>query len=93
MTDKYDTYVINLNHRVDRWNKIINNFAKKATCLNPIRFEALQGQPGWKYCALSHLALVNMAKENDLPYIIVSEDDTDIVSDSFDSDWKNIMNF
>jgi len=90
---KEDVYVINLDRREDRWNLVNNEIMKKSKILNPIRFSALEGIPSWKYCALSHMAIVEMATEKNLPYVIVMEDDTVIRMDIFDEIFARIMFF
>jgi len=64
-------HVINLDKRWDRLNKLINNYPY----LNIKRFRAVKRSHGLVGCALSHIRLVKYAKQNNLPYIIVTEDD------------------
>ena len=67
-------YCINLEKRIDRWKNISNynfNYFKIE------KFIAIEGRigNGWEGCALSHMKLIEYAFDNNLPYIIVAEDD------------------
>jgi hypothetical protein len=70
----YDIYVINLKHRSDRREEILNEL-KDTTTFNIKFFDAVKHQKGWIGCGLSHLSLVKYAQDNNLSYIIVVEDD------------------
>lgn len=87
---KEDVYIINLKERIDKWEKISDQL-KKSEILNPIRFEGIWEKPGWRGCAFSHLNLIKMAKDKGLEYIIVFEDDTEIISDNFDENFRELM--
>jgi len=93
----YDVYVINLDKRPDRYNKIIQNINTYSKILNVKRFSAINGEERnekyatWIYCALSHLALIEMAKERNLDYIMVMEDDNQITSTLFDDKLMRLM--
>lgn len=64
-------YLINLEKRIDRYNRILRDYK----FLNIERFKAIEKINGRKGCALSHINLVKYAKDNNMPYIIVLEDD------------------
>ncbi len=68
-----DIYVINLNKRPDRWEQIKKSFAYPN--LNLIRVEAVEEKRGWVGCFKSHKKCIQIAKDKELPYIIVMEDD------------------
>ncbi len=73
-TNPYDLYVINLEHRDDRRNQIKEDL-KNTNLFNINFFKAVKHNQGWMGCGLSHSYLINYAMENNLPYIIVAEDD------------------
>ena len=67
-------YYINLEHRTDRKDHLIKEFAtlglKSAT-----RFNAIRNQNGAIGCTLSHIKVLQDAKKNCLPYVMIVEDD------------------
>lgn len=72
-----DIYVINLKHRTDRLERVMKEF-EKLDFVNLVVFNAYNADfdvLGWKMCILSNFSLINYAKKNNLPYIIVIEDD------------------
>jgi hypothetical protein len=79
-------YVINLDHRVDRWENI-----KKISysCgINPTRVSAVKASPGWHGCGLSHKKVAELAKSNGDPWYLVLEDDAVFTQDQ----WKIFVN-
>lgn len=66
-----DIYVINLKKRIDRLERVKKDFAN----YNLIIIEAIENDEGWKGCFKSHLKCIEYAKNNNLKYIIVIEDD------------------
>jgi len=70
----YNLYVINLLNREDRRNQIIDEL-KETSLFNIYFFNAVKHSNGWMGCGLSHCYLITYAMENNLPYIIVAEDD------------------
>lgn len=66
-------YYINLDERTDRKEKIEKEFAKMEWKYT--RMRAIKTQNGRVGCGLSHLKLIRMAKEENLNYICVFEDD------------------
>jgi len=66
-------YVINLDERKDRLDKIINKFAEYNLPL--YRIPAIKDSVGWKGCGYSHMSIIKMAKQNNLPSVLILEDD------------------
>lgn len=65
--------VINLKHRIDRWKHTLIEFEKLGLIAN--RFDAIKNQDGRIGCTMSHIKCLEYAIENDLDYILISEDD------------------
>lgn len=68
-----NVYYINLEERVDRKRQIeaqLNTLKWKYQ-----RFNAVKAKSGRVGCSMSHLKLLKMAKEKELPYIVILEDD------------------
>lgn len=74
MSKKFDIYAINLERRSDRKQNVLDQFADFDVC-NINFFKAIQHDKGQIGCALSHLELIKFAKQNNMDYIIVIEDD------------------
>jgi len=87
---KYDVYVINLDHRTDRWSNFIKGISQ-FNSINPIRYSAVKNTQGFVGCALSHINIIEMAKNKGLPYVIVMEDDTIIIDKDFDNNINKII--
>jgi hypothetical protein len=68
-----EVFVINLDHRPDRWATIEKTC--RAADVNPVRVSAVKDSPGWRGCALSHIKCIRMAKERKLPWVLILEDD------------------
>lgn len=66
-------FVINLDKRKDRWEQIQENFKEYPFFLQ--RFSAIKHHRGWIGCGLSHMRIVQMAKEANMPYVLLIEDD------------------
>lgn len=79
---KYNSYVINLKSREDRRKIFIENF--KDYDINISFFDAIEHNKGYIGCGLSHLYLIQYAKYNNLPYIIVFEDDSKLLINNED---------
>ena len=77
--EKTKAYVINLDKRQDRWKQIQEKFKDLPFELE--RFSAINtannstSDDGSKGCVLSHLAVIENAKKNKLPYVLILEDD------------------
>jgi GR25 family glycosyltransferase involved in LPS biosynthesis len=67
-----NSYVINLRHRTDRKNHIINEL-KKVPMVNYTIIDAIQDET--KTCFASHLKCIKLAKDNKLPFVLILEDD------------------
>lgn len=83
-------YVINLDNATDRMNSMSNQF--KNTNITLERFPAVSNSIGWIGCGLSHIGLIKKAKSENMPYIIVLEDDCKL-TDTFNSNWPIILNW
>jgi len=73
--NKYDVYIINLEHRTDR-KEAIQKMMENQKLFNVHWFNAFKTSKGYIGCAIAHLALIKYATIQKLPYIIVMEDDT-----------------
>jgi GR25 family glycosyltransferase involved in LPS biosynthesis len=68
-------YYINLDHREDRKKKAIKEF-KKIGLDKPNRFRAIKNDiHGGIGCGLSHIGVLEKAKEHNWDYVIIMEDD------------------
>ena len=68
-----NVYYINLEERVDR--KVLVETELKKMKWKYERFNAIKHARGIIGCCMSHLAVVEMAKEKDLGYVVILEDD------------------
>lgn len=71
-------YIINLDERIDKYEETINELSKlnfEKYNLKIERFPAIKHKRGWIGCALSHISILEIAKERNLEYAIVIEDD------------------
>lgn len=66
-------YYINLEHRTDRKEHVENQL--NYFSLNPKRFNAIKLKNGAIGCSLSHIKLLEYAKENNFEHILIVEDD------------------
>ena len=74
-----DAYCIHLPHRTDRLAHLIA-LQDKNPALQIHLVDAVHSPgAGWKGCLQSHQAVVRYAKDNRLPYILVLEDDCDLL--------------
>ena len=88
--DKQKAYVINLDERTDRWNKIQETFKNRP--FNLERISAVKNEIGLIGCTISFVKAVEKAKENNLPYILIMEDDCK-PKDNFDTLWPTIKDW
>src|SRR5690348_9068973 len=65
-------FVINLRDRKDRWDQLTTTWKDTFTFH---RFEAVEGKTGNEGCCLSHFQIISFAKQCNLPYVLVWEDD------------------
>jgi len=72
-----NVHYINLDKRTDRRALVEAEFLRAGILAT--RFRALERTPGWKGARDSHLALVRMARNGDLPYVCVFEDDIEFL--------------
>lgn len=73
MTILQNVFYINLDHRKDRKDNVEKQLADYNW--NYTRFPAIQHENGRIGCTLSHLQLLTYAKNQNLPYIVIIEDD------------------
>lgn len=73
-----EIYVINLNRRTDRWEKIKSKFG----LFNLVRIEAIEesDSSGIIGCFKSHQKCIELAKKNKLKKILVFEDDCELLN-------------
>ena len=71
---KIPTYIINLQHRTDRYNHVINEITKLESSEFQI-VDAIKHEIPWKGCLQSHLKCVQLAKNSNIPYVLILEDD------------------
>lgn len=87
---KDKAYVINLDDRPDRFDTIMRSFDKAPFTIE--RFSAIKDSIGWKGCGLSHMALIQLAKDKNMRSILIIEDDCK-PSDDFNKAWPLIKNW
>ena len=83
--DKSKAYVINLDKRTDRWNQIQEKF--KDSSIELERVSAVENADKYLACSLSHLKVVQMAKDKNLPTVLIFEDDNK-PTENFDKRWQ-----
>ena len=66
-------FVINLDERKDRW-LAIQKMCRQCG-INAERVSAVKRKPGWHGCGLSHVKCATLAKERNLPWVVILEDD------------------
>jgi hypothetical protein len=71
-TSENDVYIINLDESVDRMGQIMKDFFD---VFNIYRTSAVKMTPGQQGCAMSFVRIVKMAKEKNLPTVLIFEDD------------------
>lgn len=84
----FDIYVINLENNTDRKELILNSL-KSFKNLNIYFFKAIYNPNGAIGCCESHKTLCNYAKNKNLNYIIVFEDDNELLVDT--NEFTNIL--
>lgn len=83
--EKSKAYVINLDKRTDRWNQIQEKF--KDSSIELERVSAVENSDGYLGCSLSFLKIVQFAKDNNMPTVLIIEDDNK-PTDNFDKRWQ-----
>jgi GR25 family glycosyltransferase involved in LPS biosynthesis len=86
-----DIYVIHLADRPDRYKQIITDFSSY-TNINLIFIDAIKHNPGHIGCSRSFKKCVGIAKEKQLPYIIIAEDDC-MPMNNFENRLQNILEY
>ena len=93
MFNKENTYVINLEKRIDRLQTISDELAR-----HNIEFQVFKAfeeeNDGTLGCLKSHLQLIKLAKEKQLPHIFIMEDDcfySDFKFSNPPEDWKMLF--
>jgi hypothetical protein len=84
---KQTAYVINLDKRPEKWDRIQNDF--KDTDIHLERFKAIEHENGHVGCGESFKALIRMAKEKRMDSILVLEDDCKLLK-NFNKRWAKI---
>jgi len=64
-------YFINLEIRLDRWNKILNQLPKLG--ITAERFQGYHINPGWEGCLMSHLEILKMCQKYQR-FMIIEDD-------------------
>jgi glycosyl transferase family 25 len=80
IVDIKHAYYINLHCRPDRKQHVENQLRTVGICAE--RFEAIQLPNGAVGCSLSHLKLLEFAKNNKLPHVLIIEDDIKFLNTS-----------
>ena len=85
------SYIINLKHRTDRYDHIINEVGKLPMIAAEV-IEAIVDET--RTCFASHLKCIQLAKDNKLPYVLILEDDatfTDNCIETFNESFNQIQ--
>jgi hypothetical protein len=82
-----DAYVINLEERTDRWDAIQKAFQDTGLTLH--RINAIKDENGSYGCTMSFLKTIQMAKDKQLPSLLILEDDC-LPGDNFKIRWPII---
>jgi len=88
-TTENDVYIINLDESVDRMNQVMKDFSDVFTIY---RTSAVKMTPGQQGCALSFVRIVKMAKEKNLPTVLIFEDDNK-PEPNFNENWIIIKKY
>jgi len=89
-SSKTKIYVINLKNREEKWNSIKKRFSNFPIELERVIVEK-NNNPVFG-CGTSHLKIIQMAKDKNLPYIYVMEDDSK-PTEYFDKYFEKIINW
>ncbi len=71
-------FYINLEHRIDRKLHVEKELSKVGLT-NFTRFNAIKMPNGALGCSMSHLKCLQLAKENNWPYVLIVEDDIEFL--------------
>lgn len=87
-----DVQLITLHETPDRTQKALNELAKYPFTVNVHKFH--KQSPGWVGCIQSHVNVYKFAKENNLDYVFVCEDNLMTSSSKFDeSKYRELAEF
>ena len=86
LNDYFDNiYIINLEHRTDRWQHCEQQMAKHGFTAEKFKaIGATEMIKGWQACTLSHIAVLEDARQRGLERVLVLEDDF-VFADDFNS--------
>lgn len=73
------TIYINLEHRTDRNGSVLKELSK-INIKNPERFNAIKKENGAIGCSLSHTKCLEIAIKNNYEYVMICEDDIEILN-------------
>lgn len=73
------TIYINLEHRKDRNESVLKEL-KKIGVMNPTRLNAVQMNNGAIGCSLSHIKCLEISIKNNYEYVMICEDDIEILN-------------
>ena len=76
-----NTYIINLDYRVDRRYSSLNEVNKISD--DPIIFNAIKNKRGAFGCTQSHIAVLKNAIDLNLDYVVILEDDIKILNETY----------
>ena len=77
-----EIYCINLDSRLDRWEKVQKEFDKVGLLPRLKRFSAIKEKDGRLGIIKSNLEIVKIAKENNLKNVLIFEDDVQFINDT-----------
>jgi hypothetical protein len=84
LNDYFDNiYIINLEHRTDRWQHCEEQMAKHGFTAE--KFKAIEASDmikGWQACTLSHISVLEDAKQRGFNRVLILEDDF-VFADNF----------
>lgn len=72
-------FYINLAHRTDRKEELERQFSGVTDTVSLERFNAIRHEKGAIGCSLSHIACIEMAKTRGLDYVVILEDDFQLI--------------
>lgn len=92
---------INLDHRTDRNEQFVKQFQDVSGDIQIHRFNAIKMSPGYLGCSMSHIKCLEEAKANKWDYIILCEDDFELlvspndfvkyIQDAIKQDWDVLV--
>lgn len=80
-----EIYCINLDHRIDRWEKVQKEFESVGVLDKVKRFSAIKNTDGRVGVIQSNLAIIKMAKERGLNNVLIFEDDVHFINDPLEN--------